>query len=640
MTLALLFAACAVLGGTVATYLYGDNLPLTVRLCAGASIGLAAFGLLGFSLALWLGLTALSVALALILVLSPSLLVVRPAYRHQLISDLKSAWHNGRRAVQRPDPRTVAYVTFYASMMLIIWNVFDRAMFQGRDGIYTGVINNLGDLPFHLGVVARFVYGQNIPPENPAYAGVRFTYPFLMDFVAAVFVWAGATFRQALQLQNVLLAVALVGLLHRWALELTRDRLAAMVTPVLILLNGGLGWWLLVHQLWQSDRGVVATIASLERDFTIGDGLRWGNSITALLLPQRAFLLGLPLAILVFALWWRAIESASEASARRSMVAAGVVAGLLPLAHAHTFAIVMGMAPCLAVLFGSWRAWAIFLATALAVALPQIAWIVHSSSTEASSFLAWHFGWDKGDRNFLLFWFWNTGLFIPLTIAAYFWREDGTRLDRKLLRFCLPFALCFLVPNLVRLSPWIWDNIKILFYWQIASAPLVAVVLARLWRSGPWLRGASIAFLLSLTLSGGLDVWRVVSHASEVQVFSREGVAFAEMVREKTPPRALILHAPTYNHPVFLTGRRSLMGYPGHLWSHGIEYGRREADVKEVYTGAHNAEKLLARYGVDYVVVGPLERTLLSVNDAFFGRFAIVAEASGYRLHRVPRITR
>jgi hypothetical protein len=208
------------------------------------------------------------------------------------------------------------------------------------------------------------------------------------------------------------------------------------------------------------------------------------------------------------------------------------------------------------------------------------------------------------------------------------------------LRFCLPFALCFLIPNLVRLSPWIWDNIKILFYWQIASAPLVAVVLARLWRRGSWQRGVALAALVSLTLSGGLDVWRVVSHASEVQVFSRDGVAFAEIVRQKTPPRSLILHAPTYNHPVFLTGRRSLMGYAGHLWSHGIEYGRREADVKRVYAGANDAEELLARYGVDYIVVGPLERTLLSVNDAFFSRFTIVAEASGYRLHVVPRATR
>jgi hypothetical protein len=640
MMLALMLAACAVLGGTIATYLYGGDLPLTVRLCAGAAIGLAAFGLVGFTLALWLGFTALSVAFALILILSPSLLMVRPAYRAQLMSDLKSTWHNGRRAVQRPNGRTIAHVAFYASMMLFVWNVCDRVMFEDGGGIYTGIINNLGDLPFHLGVVARFVYGENIPPENPTYAGVRFTYPFLMDFVAAVFVWAGATFRQALQLQNVLLAVALVGLLHRWALELTRDRLAAMLTPVLILLNGGLGWWLLIRQLWQGDRGVVATVASLDRDFTIGEGLRWGNSITSLLLPQRAFLLGLPLAILVFTLWWRATGRESIASARRSMIVAGAVAGLLPLVHAHTFLVLMGMACCLALLLGSWRAWAAFLATALAMALPQIAWSAYGSTTNASSFVAWHFGWDKGGANFFWFWFWNTGLFIPLTLAAYFWRDDQTGLDRKLLAFCLPFSLCFVVPNLVRLSPWVWDNIKILFYWQIASAPLVAIVLARLWRRGGWRRAASIALSLSLTLSGSLDVWRVISHASEVRVFSRDAVAFAEVVRGKTSPHALILHAPTYNHPVFLTGRRSLMGYPGHLWSHGIEYGRRQADVRRVYEGANDAEELLARYGVDYVVVGPLERTLLSVNDRFFRRFTLVAEAGEYSLHQVALATR
>jgi hypothetical protein len=47
-------------------------------------------------------------------------------------------------------------------------------------------------------------------------------------------------------------------------------------------------------------------------------------------------------------------------------------------------------------------------------------------------------------------------------------------------------------------------------------------------------------------------------------------VRFAELVKAQTAPRALIIHAPVHNTPVFLTGRRSLMGYPGHIWTHGL----------------------------------------------------------------------
>jgi uncharacterized membrane protein len=143
---------------------------------------------------------------------------------------------------------------------------------------------------------------------------------------------------------------------------------------------------------------------------------------------------------------------------------------------------------------------------------------------------------------------------------------------------------------------------------------------------------------LTLTLAGALDVWRVVSEASEQREFDRNGVAFAEnIVKAKTAPRSLILHAPTYNHPVYLTGRRALMGYAGHLWSQGIDYLPREAELKRMYAGAPDAESLLAKHGVEYVVVSPLERSAVPVNEQFFRRFTKVGETGGYSLYKVTR---
>src|SRR5205085_7941991 len=52
-------------------------------------------------------------------------------------------------------------------------------------GIFTGVDTNLGDLPFHIAVVSGFAYGDNFPPQHPEFAGVRLTYPFVVDFVTA-----------------------------------------------------------------------------------------------------------------------------------------------------------------------------------------------------------------------------------------------------------------------------------------------------------------------------------------------------------------------------------------------------------------------------------------------------------------------
>ena len=42
----------------------------------------------------------------------------------------------------------------------------------------------------------------------------------------------------------------------------------------------------------------------------------------------------------------------------RRMLAAGVVAGLLPLVHAHSFIVVMGVGACLALInWPRWREW-------------------------------------------------------------------------------------------------------------------------------------------------------------------------------------------------------------------------------------------------------------------------------------------
>ncbi len=91
------------------------------------------------------------------------------------------------------------------------------------EGIFTGVLNNFGDLPFHLSVITSFAFGNNYPPEDPTYAGVRFTYPFLTDFVSAIFVRCGADLRQSMFIENFVVALAFVGLMHRWALDVARQ---------------------------------------------------------------------------------------------------------------------------------------------------------------------------------------------------------------------------------------------------------------------------------------------------------------------------------------------------------------------------------------------------------------------------------
>ena len=718
MPFAFLLALAAAASGTLLTYLYDDEASLPVRACAGTATGFAALGLIGFVFASLVGMTAPALASAGLVVSLPLLLLSSREWRDRLGGDLKETLRSVRLAITRPGKGATGTLIFYLIVTVVAWLVFGRAMYQTPEGIYTGLDNNIGDLPFHVSIISSFVYGDNFPPQHTEFAGVRLTYPFLTDFVAAIFQRAGASLEGALFWQNFALGLSLVGLLHHWASALTRDRMAALMTPTLVLLSGGLGWWVFFGEAL-GGKGFAELLGRLPHDYTIMGhlGYRWGNAVTALLVPQRGFLLGIPLALVVWSLWWRAAgglgteEVRSESEGRkgrekveggrkgagkrkrelrkkedgrafagaverastlslpfgflpvvsprvRTMVAAGVIAGLLPLAHAHSFAVMMLTGGCLALLSllrrgqaeagevetgkselaQSLAPWAAFFAVALVLAAPQLLYATRGSGMNAGSFVAWEFGWYNESQNVVWFWLKNTGFFIPLLAIALALR--GRLVSERLFYFYLPFTLCFIIPNLLKLSPWIWDNIKVLFYWWIASAPLVALLLSRLWRSGIAARAGALALLLGLTLAGGLDVWRVASGVSEHRVFDRDGVAFAELVKRETSPRSLVLHAPTYNDPVYLTGRRTFLGYPGHLGSHGLDYRPREDELKRIYAGSPDAARLIAERNVEYVVLSPLVLSEVPkyggrVNESFFERnFQRIGEAGGYRLYK------
>ena len=658
MIASLLLALLVTVSGTVATYLYDENASLPARLCSGACLGLASLGLVGFVVASFIGLSGIAILISTAICCSPLAILTNSRYSNQLKQDIQAA----SRTVRSPDGMSIAYFVFYLAIAIVLWKVFDRAVIVDNSGISTGLLNNFGDLPFHISVISSFAYGNNFPPEDPTYAGVRFTYPFVSDFVSAIFLRTGADLRQSMFIENYLLAVSFVGLVHRWALVMLRDKLAAVITPLLVLLNGGLGWTLLFEDARKSDGGLWGAIMDLRPSFTVipETTWRWGNAISALLVPQRGFLMGLPLAVIVFTQWWLATEKETKpiapdrgknkrnvwqepdvesllSKSQRRMIAAGVAAGLLPLVHAHSFVVVMGMGACLALLFIRWREWITFFVVASVIAMPQLLWSTWHSAVDASTFFEWKLGWDRGEENPIWFWFKNTGFFVPLILAAVLMRSEGYLVRKRLLFFYLPFTLCFIIPNFVKMAPWIWDNIKVLYYWWLASAPLVALLLAKLWQQGPIRRTIAIILFACVTLAGALDVASIVLRSTKFDVFDAAGIAFAELVKEKTPPRALIIHAPVHNTPVFLTGRRSLMGYPGHIWTHGLPFVQREGEIRRIYLGTLDADQLLRNYGVDYAVVGPLEKLVVPVNEAFFSKFEKVGQVGEYSLYKIKR---
>src|SRR5689334_20573989 len=192
MIASLLLALLVTFSGTVVTYLYDENASLGARLCTGLCLGLAAFGLIGFVVASFIGLSGVAILISTAICCSPIAILTDARHRERLIRDFNAV----TRKLSDPGSASIGYAAFYLLIALVLWKVFDRAVIVDEHGLSTGLLNNFGDLPFHISVITGFAYGNNFPPEDPTFAGVRFTYPFMSDFISAMFLRCGADLRQ------------------------------------------------------------------------------------------------------------------------------------------------------------------------------------------------------------------------------------------------------------------------------------------------------------------------------------------------------------------------------------------------------------------------------------------------------------
>jgi hypothetical protein len=657
----------AIANGALLTFFVIERISLQARIAFGAVVGIALLAWIGCLSALVFGLNAASIGVTIAILLLGAATLVRFIKIDRILAEAIKG---------RPGAFDLLYHLAWAAFLA--W-LFGRVVMFVPDGLRTAPANNFGDLPFHFSVITSFAYGENLPPQNPIFAGMKFTYPFLIDFLTAFFIHCGADWRAAFFLSGFPLALALVSAIELLTFRIFNSRAAARIAPLIFLFNGGLGFITFFRDLGERSIGLTQFLSHLPKAYTMNNDLtlgasniplRWGNVFTTLLLPQRSMLFGLPIVALILALWWMAVEetesrdegetegrrdgeterrrdqardfsclsvspslclSLSPSPHRRCFLAAGLLAGMLPMLHAHGFLSVMMASVPMALLFFSWD-WIAFFVPAGLLAAPQALYL---SGTPVKIKLAEKlFHWEAGEVNPLTFWLVNAGVLIALVLASLLVKRFTTS---RQARFYLPFVLWFLVPNAWMFAPWPWDNIKIFVYFLLASAPFVANVLGGLFMQRFLiLRAVALGLFVALTLSGAIDVMRALSPAENLGLFSKEEMEVAERLRAQTPPRAVILHAPIHNSVVALSGRRSVMGYAGHLWTHGIEYAQREADVKAIYRGGTEAIDPLKRLEVDYLIIGPRERAELNPDETFFSKlYPVAIDHAGYQVYRI-----
>lgn len=631
-------AACAAAGFGI-TYLAGVALNLEERIAFGAVLGAMAVTLASFVPSLAVRDVTVVTATAGLLIAVFVALAGALTHRTQVAMD----WRDARD--RWPQQWLLAAVVLVCGAWTV--HFLHQAWVYTPAGLFAGYVNIWGDWAAHLGFAGSFAYGRNFPPEFPIDPGHRLGYPFMIDFFAADLVPLGSSLTSALTATSGMLGLAFPAVLFLAAQRFAGDRVAAAIAVFVFVMSGGFGFAVLAGDL---QKGGLAALAHLPREYTLNRSLNfeWLNPVLAYLVPQRSTLFGFSLVLIVLVVIWLALR---EQLGRPAFLFAGVVAGAMPIFHVHAYGTVVALS-FFWMLFHRRGQWWWFFVPALAAGLPILAWMLPPANTSICGddprFLGFCIvpGWlSPGNwqrdgallSTWNLVWFWikNTSLLIPLMIAAHALRRW---FDTDFAKWFAPMWLWFIVPNLVVLQPWVWDNTKFFIFWALIGSILVGGVLAGMLRRGRLSAISAAVMAVVLCLSGALDLARASDYSvSAVQFADADGLRVAAWVREHTSPTAVFVVADEHNSPISaLSGRRVLVGYPGWLWTYGLpDWQSKGADNKLILGGDPSTPALVRKYGVDYVMIGPQEVSRGASRAYWDEHGTRIYDRGGYAVYRV-----
>lgn len=620
MIFAIFFLLSTAITGTAVIRLLGADLRWEEELAGGLVTGIVGVSWLSFICSSLTG-RLLVWPVALVLLLFAVSIVF---FNRQRLNSLKDAFKHTDRFFW-------VIVLFWAIFLV---KLFSQMLVENSQGIWAGGSNVWGDWAGHIGYIANWIYGSNLPPQNPWYAGIKLSYPFLFDFTSAMLVRLGMTIPQSMEIPGAIFSITLVVLLARLTTKLTRSRVAGAISVFIFMFSGGLGFvYLLPAQPdWLQNLFPAPAGGVKELTHVAAANIQWINFVISEMVPQRGILIGTNVALLIFLLW----ERGGKENNRNHFLLSGILAGLVPFFHTHTFIVLM-MVSGIFFLMKPKMYWWFFFIPAVVLALPQLIYFLPQVIGYKPGFIRWRPGWlvDVQKDNWIWFWIKNLGIMAILIPISLLW---SWMKKRKLFFYYLPFLLVFILANLWIFQPWENDNSKLLRFWYLASTVLVAGCLAGWAKNGIYKKIIATVLFVSVILAGAIDAGSWLNFdKNKIRMWDKNDIELARFIREITPKDAVFLTVDAHNHWVVdLAGRKIIMGFRGWLWSWGINYQKREKDVLSIFRGGPNAKQLLEKYKIDYVIVGPAERNAFKANLAFFiNNFPLILDKSNHKIFKI-----
>ena len=531
-------------------------------------------------------------------------------------------------------------------VLLLTWGAYflymwSNMMYETEEGLFVGTAIVWADWVVHLGLAAIFAYRDlgDWLGQSPFYLGQPVQYHFAVNLISGLLLRMGFGYWTAFIVPSIITCFAFFIVLFFFYKRVLKHPGYAFFGVSFFFLNGGMGFLVPISNLFATHPVRQPEFVTALPDY----GIHWISVLVSEFFPQRALLLGFGLTLPFLFILYRWVEKEFQGVAAWHAILLGACSSFLLLAHAHSYMSFVFLCVVLSAfsLRHFWK-WSYVALGAVLTLLPL--YLVFMKGGASEGFFEWYPGWmanpkENPKTGYLAFWFINWGFFLPLAI----WGTIRLRLYRNPL--VVGGFVLFAIVNLVKIQPWVWDNTKILTWAHLLLCIPVAAYLGHLWEQrgnlGISIAGKSlaVAFGILVVASGAMDAWRLAEGRHNYMMFTREELTLADKLRRISTVNDVILNSFDHHHWITLTGRQQLMSYPGWLSSWGIHPDAREKDVRLIYAGEPEAQQLMDRYNIRYVVLGPKERELIKpVNDKYFqDRYPVVIQEGATKIYCVTR---
>ncbi len=629
------------------------RLPLLIRILFSAVIGMVLSGYFVLLFALFFHSLIYAIyAFALIVIVSfgAIYLKARLTIKDFLKKNTSTSFHV---------PISVYITALFVLLIASITVALEVQVLLPKFPFVESILVGWGDISLHLGIIERLAVADPFILEHPYLAGYPLTYPFLIDFFSAIYRKLGADMLTAFHIPAIFFSACSVFTLFAFFFKLINRKSIAILLVLFAVFGGGFGWFWLGEdiQIAYKEGGMenVADMLKLPpHEYTHLDNrtggkpqgydaphnIVWMVPALSFLTHQRSFPVGISLGLIVLlgALYYKG---------SKQFWRYGVLAGLLPLAHGHTFM-------AFAILFAGialgnlkeWREYLRFAAVTCVISIPSVMYIAGATgigSGEETFFRPW-WGWmtcfhsqhwftcDKTsfvgvDTSVMWFWIKNFGLVflawalsLAILMAAFLWKYfKSTALIKwnNTYYFFVPSLLLFFLPNLILFQPWEFDNNKIFFWWWILAIGLIGCILSNVpYRILKYL--ILLVFCLTILPAGAVDVTARLMNfdSNHYSYVSQQEVVAAEWMRENFEPNAKIIGGKGANNFIpMLTGRPLSLGFEGWLWTEGVSYNSR---IENLQAFARGNPSPVCSEGFEYVVADYSFFTDFPVNKELF----------------------